>query len=94
MAENEKLREYCLKIKERGKLKYSLINGALFFGVIVCYLSVGLIDLFDTPFKEAYFSLIGLKRLIIGILLGILIYSTIIWNLYMGILNRIDKAKD
>lgn len=93
MAENEKLREYCLKIKEKGRLKYSLINGA-FFGVITCYIVCGLVDLFDTPVNEAFFSLISLKRLIIGLGLGMLIYGTLIWNLYMRTLNRIDNAKD
>jgi hypothetical protein len=93
MTDKEKLKLYCLKIKEKGRLKYSLINGA-FFGVVICYIGGNLIDLFDTPFNEAFFSFISLKRIIIGLILGVLIYGTLVWNLYMRTLNRMDGAKD
>ncbi len=77
MTDNEKLMKYYLKVREKGRIRYSIEQG-LIFGFIVFIVS-NLINLVDQPFSEVYFSWGGLLNLGMYLIIGIFFYGSFMW---------------
>lgn len=91
--QDKKFKEYWDKVRANGRLKYALINGAVFgFGVFVV---LNLWYLKDLSVLEVYGTRKALEQMLTMILAGILGYGTLKWwmneRIYKKIMDQIQS---
>ena len=87
-----KFKNYWEKIKLQGRIRYALINGAIFgFGVFIV---LNLFYLKDKSIAEVYFQRDSLDQMVTMVLAGILGYGTIKWWLNERIYKKILKREE
>lgn len=91
MTDNEKLMKHHLKVRNKGRIRYSIEQG-LIFGFIVFIVS-NLVNLVDRPFSDVYFSWGGLLNLGMYLIIGIFFYGPFMWWLSERTIKKISQIE-
>ena len=92
MTDNDKMREYCLKVRKKGRIRYSIEQG-LILGLIA-FIIGNLFNLDEKTFAELYFSLKGLISFGILVIIGIAIYGTLMWWVNERTIKKINEFEE
>ena len=92
MTDDDKLLKNSLKVRNKGRIKYSLEQG-LIFGIIT-FIAGTIFNLDEKSFTEIYFSLRGLLTLGISIIVGFTFYWTIMWKLNERTIKKNGELKE
>lgn len=91
MSDNEKLIKYYLKVRKKGRIRYSIEQGLIF--ALIAFIVSSLLDLVDKPFSEVYFSWNTLLNLGKYIIIGIVISGTFMWWVNGRIIKQFDRVE-
>jgi hypothetical protein len=91
-TEQEEVYQAALKIRQKGRIRYGLINGGI-LGFIVWILTNSM-DLDTFSFGELFLSFQALLKLGLHVLMFILFYATFMWWLNERTIKKVEKKME
>lgn len=91
MTDNEKLKEYSLKVRKKGRFRYSLENGII-SGFLV-FTTSNLINLSEKSLADLYFSGNGILTFGIYVIISFTFYWTIRWRMNESTIKKVIESE-